>query len=75
MLTKQEILLGKGTWAEGCSAAWLSLRFYGDGVSFQVVSGQSFWLRVLFGGAHLAQPRWMPTRRILGGGRTCGVSF
>ena len=52
-----------------------SLGFYGDGVSFQVVSGQSFWLRVLPGGAHLVQPRWMPARRILGGGRTCGVSF
>ena len=23
----------------------------------------------------LVQPRWMPERRILGGGRTCGVSF
>ena len=52
-----------------------SFGFYGDGVSFQVVSGQSFWLRVLPGGAHLVQPRWMPARRILGGGRTCGVSF
>ena len=30
---------------------------------------------VLSGGAHLVQPRWMPERRILGGGRTCGVSF
>ena len=28
-----------------------SLRFYGDGISFQVVSGQSFGLRVLPGGA------------------------
>ena len=28
-----------------------SLRFYGDGVSFRVVCGQSFWLRVL-PGAH-----------------------
>ena len=31
--------------------------------------------RVLPGGAHLVQPRWMPERRILGGGWTCGVSF
>ena len=31
--------------------------------------------RVLPGGAHLVQPRWMPERRILGGSRTCGVSF
>ena len=31
--------------------------------------------RVLAGGACLVQPRWMPDRRILGGGQTCGVSF
>ena len=31
--------------------------------------------RVLPGSAHLDQPRWMPERRILGGGRTGGVSF
>ena len=31
--------------------------------------------RVLLGGARLVQPKWMPDRRILGGGRTCGVSF
>ena len=52
-----------------------SLGFYGDGISFQVVSSQSFWFRVLPGGAHLVQPRWTPVRRILGGGQTCGVSF
>ena len=52
-----------------------SLGLYGDGVSFRVVSDQSFWLRVLPGGAHIAQPRWMPARRILWGGRTCGVAF
>ena len=51
-----------------------SLRFYGDGISFRVVFNQSFWLRVLPGGASLVQPRWMP-ERILGGGWTCGVSF
>ena len=50
------------------------LRFYGDRLSFQVVPGQSIWLRVLAGGAHIAQPRWMP-ERILGGGRTPGISF
>ena len=32
-------------------------------------------LRVLPGGARLVQPRWMPARRILGGGWTFGVSF
>ena len=52
-----------------------SLRIYGDGISFQGVFSQSFWLRVLPSGARLVQPRWMPERRILGGGRTCGVSF
>ena len=34
------------------SQSWV----YGDGISFQVVSGQSFWLRVLPGGMHMAQP-------------------
>ena len=52
-----------------------SLWFYGDGISFGVVFSQSFWLRVLPGGACLVQPRWMPVRRILGDGWTCGVSF
>ena len=52
-----------------------SLGLYGDGVSFWVVSDQSFWLRVLPGGAGIAQPRWMPARRILGGGQTRGVVF
>ena len=51
-----------------------SLRFYGDGISFQVVFNQSFWLRVLPGSASLVQQRWMP-ERILGGSWTCGVSF
>ena len=36
MLTKREILLGKGTRVES------SLGFYGDGISFWVVFGQSF---------------------------------
>ena len=31
--------------------------------------------RVLLDGACLVQPRWMPERRILGGGWTSGVSF
>ena len=52
-----------------------SLGFYADGISFWVVFSQSFLLRVLPGDARLVQPRWMPERRILGGGRTCGVSF
>ena len=52
MLTKQEILLGKGAQVESsrvkgtqenCSVTWAcSLGFYGDGISFQVVLSQSF---------------------------------
>ena len=81
MLTKQEILLGRGSWMESSrireprrtALPWLG--FYGDQISFQVVFSQSLWVRVLPGGARLVQPRWMPERRILGGGQICGVSF
>ena len=48
--------------------------FCHDGISLQVVFSQSFWLRVPPGGVGLVQSRWMP-ERILGGGRTRGVSF
>ena len=84
MLTKQEILLGKGTWVESSrvreprrTALPLarSLGFYGDGISFWVVFGQSFSFRVFPGGARIAQPRWMLARGILGSGLTRGVSF
>ena len=85
MLTKQEILLGKGAQVESsrvkgtqenCSVTWAcSLGFYGGGISFWVVFSQSFWFRVLPGGAHLVQLRRMPKRRILGGSRTGEVSF
>lgn len=34
-----------------------SLRFYGNGVGFQVASGQSSWLRVFLVGARSTQPR------------------
>ena len=76
VLTKQETLLGRGGRAESSrvreprrTALHMahSLGFYGDGVSFQVVSGQSFRLRVLPGGMRIGQPRWIPARRILGG--------
>ena len=50
------------------------LGLYGDGISFWVVFSQLFWLKVLPGGAHLVQPRWMPEKRILGGDQTYGVS-
>ena len=83
MLTEQEILMGRGTWVESsrvreprrtalpCGSQFWFCR---DGISLQVVFSQSFWLRVPPGGVGLVQPRWMP-ERILGGGRTCGVSF
>ena len=67
--------VGEGNPGEQLCRVACSLGFYGDGISFQVVFSQSFWLRVLPGGARLLQPRWMPESRILGGGRTCGVSF
>ena len=62
MLTKHEALLGRGAWAEsrrvgnpgGGSVMWLA-------ISGSMVKG---WR------ACVAQPRWMPTRRICGGGGT-----
>ena len=81
MLTKQEILLGKGPRVEGNRVreprrtALPRGSQSGDGISFRVVFSQSFSLRVLPGGTRPVQPRWMPERRILGGGRTCVVSF
>ena len=50
MLTKEELLLGKGTRVESSrvreprrtALRQLSLGFYGDGISFWVVFGQSF---------------------------------
>ena len=78
---KARDLIGKGHPVESSRLRGTALprgsqsQFYGDGISFQVVFSQLFWLRVLPGGACLVQPRWMPERRILGGGLTCGVSF
>ena len=43
-------------------------------INFQVFFGQALWLRVLPGGARIAQPRWMP-ERILGVGRIYSDSF
>ena len=37
-----------------------------------LVANPSWW-PVLPGGTRIAQPRWMPVRRILGGGTTCGI--
>ena len=80
MLTKQKILLEKGALAESSRVREprrtalpraRSLGFYGDGISFLVVFGQSSWFRVLPGGAHIAQP----ARRILGGSWTRVSTF
>lgn len=82
VLTKAKDFTGKGTGGkekqqgkaaqEHCSAVACSLRFYGNGVSFQVVSGQSsslahsltqcpsWWYAYL-------SARWVPQQRILGG--------
>ena len=82
MLTKQEISLGKGTWVESRrvreTGRTAPLRgsepqVFGDGIYFCAVFGQSF--RVLPGGPPIGQARWMPARRILGGGRAHGISF
>ena len=51
---------------ENCSATWPTISFYGNWVTFQVVSAQSFSLRVFSGGMHIPEPRWIPLRRILG---------
>ena len=59
----------EGSWAGDpgelpCRVA-RSLRFYGDAVSFQDVSGQSLQLRVLPVGSRVTQPGQIPAR-ILG---------
>ena len=60
---------------ESCSATWLEVS------SFMVMGLVSRWSlanrsdSVLPGGTGITQPRWMPERRILGGGQTCSVSF
>ena len=84
MLTKQEILLGKGTRVDSSRVrepgrtalpcGWQSCFMVMGLVSGLSLANHSV-SRVLPGGARLVQPRWMPERRILGGGRTCGVSF
>ena len=84
VLTKQETLLGRGARVESSrvrepkGTAWprgSQSRVLCDGIRFRVVFSQSFWVRVLPGGASLVQPRWRPARGIRGGGRTYGVSF
>ena len=67
-------VVGKGT-HENCFAAWLAV------LGFMVMGLVSGWSlanhsnSVFPGGAHIAQPRWMLARGILGSGRTRSVSF
>ena len=75
-----KVHLGREQWGKGNQENWSATCLtasgcFGNGISFWVVFSHSFWRRVLPGGTRLVQPRWMPARRILGGGRTCGVSF
>ena len=65
---------GEGT-QENYSVTWLAVSGF---MVMGLVSGLSLANpsdSVLSGGAHLVQPRWMPERRILGGGWTHGVTF
>ena len=80
VLTKKDTVLRRGTQAEISrvrelrrTALWCGLQscILWSGISFQLFFGQSFWIR----GTGIAQPRWMPASRILGSGRTHGVSF
>ena len=60
---------------ENCSATWLAVSGF---MVMGLVSGLSLANHsnsVFPGGAHIAQPRWMLARGILGSGQTRGVSF
>ena len=84
MLTKHEILLGKGTQVESSrvreprrtalprvSKSWVSMVMgLASGLSLANHSDSEDFLSPF-----LVQPKCMPERRILGGGWTCGVSF
>ena len=84
MPTKQEILLGKGPLGreqeckgtqENCSATWLAVSGF---MVMGLVSGLSLpnhLTQSLSWGCTPCLAKWMPERRILGGGRTCGFSF
>ena len=60
--------LGERSRVRAPRGATLPRGFHGDGVSVQVASGQCLSLRALPGGAHIAQPKCIPIRRILRGG-------
>ena len=73
-LTKQVTLLGRGAHGESNRVGEPRRTALPHGFQSQVLcDGISF--RVLPGGTCIAHPRWMSRRRILGGGRTDGISF
>ena len=52
-----------------------SLGFYGDGLRFRLsLANHSDSESFLMVRACIAHPRWIPARRILGGGWTLGIS-
>ena len=66
---------GKGT-QENSSVTWFAVSgFMVMGLVLGLSLANHSNSRVLAGSACLVQPRWMPDRRILGSGQTCGVSF
>ena len=73
-LTKRVTLLGRGAHGESNRVGEPRRTALPHGFQSQVLcDGISF--RVLPGGTCIAHPRWMSRRRILGGGRTDGISF
>ena len=74
VLTKQEILLGKGTRVESSRVREPRRTALPHGLGFMVMGLVSGWAlanrsnSVLPGGAHIAQPRWMLARGILESG-------
>ena len=83
VLTKQEILLGKGTRVESSRVREPRRTALPHGLGFMVMGLVSGWSLAnhsnsesfLVAHACIAQPRWMLARGILGSGRTRGVSF
>ena len=81
VLTNQETLLEKGTWAESSRVREprrtalhrVQSQVFGDGVCFRVLA--SHFDSEAFLVAHIAQPRWMLAGGILEGDQTHDVSF
>ena len=66
---------GKGT-QENCSVTCLTiLDFTVMGSVFGLPLASRSDSESFLDGACIAQPRWIPVRRILGEGKTCGISF